>query len=73
MAQLHRLIALAALTAVGPGCKWWRRRHPVPHRAAVWRSVRLGRFDVIVATSPQFFCAVAGWLAHVVNRTPWVF
>jgi hypothetical protein len=35
VAQLHRLIALAALTAVGPGCKWWRRRHPVPHRAAV--------------------------------------
>lgn len=40
---------------------------------AVWRAVRLGRFDVIVATSPQFFCAVAGWLAAVLKRTPWVF
>lgn len=41
--------------------------------SALWRALRLGRFDVIVATSPQFFCAVAGWLAGGFKRTPWVF
>ena len=40
---------------------------------AVLRSLRLGRFDVIIATSPQFFCAVAGWIAASLKRTPWVF
>ncbi len=40
---------------------------------AAWRSLRLGRFDVMVATSPQFFCAVTGWLAGLCKRTPWVF
>jgi glycosyltransferase involved in cell wall biosynthesis len=40
---------------------------------AVDRTLRLGRFDVIVATSPQFFCAVAGYLSSVLKRTPWVF
>lgn len=41
--------------------------------AALWRAIRLGRFDVVVATSPQFFCAVAGWLSGMLKRTPWVF
>ena len=40
---------------------------------AVFRAWRLGRFDVIVATSPQFFCAVAGAAAAALRRTPWVF
>ncbi len=40
---------------------------------AVWRSLRLGRFDIIVATSPQFFCAFAGWWSHLFKRTPWIF
>jgi putative colanic acid biosynthesis glycosyltransferase WcaI len=31
------------------------------------------RHDVVVATSPQFFTAVAGWLAGAVRRTPFVF
>ncbi len=31
------------------------------------------RPDVLVATSPQFFCAVAGWVAASVRRLPWVF
>ena len=39
---------------------------------SVWRAIRLGRADVIVATSPQFFCAVAGCLAGALKRTPWV-
>jgi glycosyltransferase involved in cell wall biosynthesis len=39
---------------------------------AVWRSMRLGRFDVVVATSPQFFCAWAGCLSGFLKRTPWV-
>lgn len=31
------------------------------------------KHDVIVATSPQFFAAVAGWVAGLVRRTPFVF
>ncbi|MEL6429456.1 MAG: glycosyltransferase family 4 protein, partial [Planctomycetota bacterium] len=31
------------------------------------------RPDVIVATSPQFFCAAAGWLTSVFKRRPFVF
>lgn len=31
------------------------------------------RPDVIVATSPQFFTAVAGWFVSVLRRRPWVF
>jgi len=29
--------------------------------------------DIIVATSPQFFCACSGWLLSVFKRTPFVF
>lgn len=31
------------------------------------------RADVLVSTSPQFFCAVAGWFVSRVRRLPWVF
>lgn len=31
------------------------------------------RPDVIVATSPQFFCALGGWLTSVLRGRPWVF
>lgn len=31
------------------------------------------RPDVVVATSPQFFCAVAGWAVAAVRRRPFVF
>ncbi|PYR01960.1 MAG: glycosyltransferase WbuB [Acidobacteria bacterium] len=41
--------------------------------SAVWRSLMLGRFDVLIGTSPQFFCAVATWIAASLGRTPWVF
>lgn len=40
---------------------------------AALRGWRLGRFDVTVGTSPQFFCAVATWAYTRVRRTPWVF
>jgi len=40
---------------------------------AVYAGWRQGRFDVIIATSPQFFCAVAGRLTASLRRTPWVF
>lgn len=33
----------------------------------------LPRADVVVATSPQFFAAVAGWLVGVLKRRPFVF
>ena len=41
--------------------------------SAVWRGLRIGRVDVIVATSPQFFCAMAGDILGALTRTPWVF
>lgn len=31
------------------------------------------RPDVVVATSPQFFCAVAGWMVSKLKRRPFVF
>jgi glycosyltransferase involved in cell wall biosynthesis len=40
---------------------------------AVWRALRLGSFDVVIGTSPQFFCAVATWIAAFLKRTPWIF
>jgi glycosyltransferase involved in cell wall biosynthesis len=40
---------------------------------AVFRALRLGRFDVILGTSPQFFCAVAAWMSAAAKRTPWIF
>jgi glycosyltransferase involved in cell wall biosynthesis len=40
---------------------------------AASRAWRLGRFDVAVGTSPQFFCAVATWLYTRIRPTPWVF
>jgi len=41
--------------------------------SAVARALTLGSFDVIIGTSPQFFCAVATWMAASLKRTPWVF
>ena len=31
------------------------------------------RPDVLVSTSPQFFCAVAGWAVSRLRRLPWIF
>jgi hypothetical protein len=31
------------------------------------------RFDILIATSPQFFTAVAGWIVGTLRRRPWVF
>ena len=31
------------------------------------------RPDVLVTTSPQFFCAMAGWMVTRLRRLPWVF
>ena len=41
--------------------------------AASLASLRLPRPDVLVATSPQFFCACAGFLASKLLRRPWIF
>lgn len=40
---------------------------------AFWRGLREPRPDVVVATSPQFFCALAGWAVAFVRRRPFVF
>lgn len=31
------------------------------------------RPDVLISTSPQFFCAVAGWVVSRLRRQPWIF
>lgn len=31
------------------------------------------RPDVLISTSPQFFCAIAGWFVSRLRRLPWVF
>ncbi|MGC8991665.1 MAG: glycosyltransferase family 4 protein, partial [Verrucomicrobiia bacterium] len=36
-------------------------------------ATRVAKPDVVVATSPQFFCAVAGWVASCWHRCPFVF
>jgi glycosyltransferase involved in cell wall biosynthesis/uncharacterized heparinase superfamily protein len=33
---------------------------------------RIDRPDVVVSTSPQFFCGLMGYLARLVRRAPWV-
>ena len=38
-----------------------------------WAALRERRPDVLVTTSPQFFCAVAGWVVSRLRRLPWVF
>lgn len=32
----------------------------------------LPKADVVVTTSPQFFCGLVGWFARLVKRVPWV-
>jgi len=41
--------------------------------ASVIASIRLPKPDVVVATSPQFFCAIAGYLVSRMKRSPFVF
>jgi glycosyltransferase involved in cell wall biosynthesis len=41
--------------------------------AAFLASLFVRRVDVVVATSPQFFTAVAGWATSAVKRVPFVF
>jgi len=38
-----------------------------------WAGLRVPRPDVVSATSPQFFAAVAGWFIGAVRRVPFVF
>jgi glycosyltransferase involved in cell wall biosynthesis len=39
---------------------------------AVWCAIRIKNVDVVVATSPQFFCGWAGVLCHWLRRWPFV-
>jgi glycosyltransferase involved in cell wall biosynthesis len=39
---------------------------------AVLVSPFLPRTDVVVSTSPQFFCGLAGWFVSLIKRAPWV-
>ncbi|MFO0918821.1 MAG: glycosyltransferase family 4 protein [Planctomycetaceae bacterium] len=39
---------------------------------AVWCAIRLKNVELVVATSPQFFCGWAGVLCHAIRRWPFV-
>jgi glycosyltransferase involved in cell wall biosynthesis len=41
--------------------------------AAIIGSIRVPAPDVVVATSPQFFCAIAGYVVSRIKRKPFVF
>ncbi len=41
--------------------------------AIVFGLCKIGRVDCVIATSPQLFVAVAGWIISLVKRTPFVF
>lgn len=41
--------------------------------AAFFAGIFQKKPDIIIATSPQFFCACAGWLLSVLKRKPFVF
>lgn len=41
--------------------------------AIVIGTFRVGKPDVVIATSPQFFTAIAGWWMALVKRVPFVF
>jgi glycosyltransferase involved in cell wall biosynthesis len=36
-------------------------------------SLFVGRVDVLVGTSPQFFTAIGAWIIGMVKRSPWIF
>lgn len=38
-----------------------------------WAALWAQRPDVLITTSPQFFCAMAGWIVTRLRRLPWVF
>lgn len=38
-----------------------------------WAALFVERPDVVVATSPQFFCALGGWFVAALRRRPFVF
>ena len=40
--------------------------------AAILALPFLPKADVVVSTSPQFFCGLVGWFARAVKRAPWV-
>jgi len=40
--------------------------------AAILALPFLPKADVVVSTSPQFFCGLVGWFARTVKRAPWV-
>ncbi len=41
--------------------------------ALFWGAVKGGRCDVVLATSPQLLCGLAGWLTALIKRRPFVF
>lgn len=41
--------------------------------SAIFFCFRYPRFDVLMATSPHFFTAIAGWVVSILRRRRWVF
>ena len=77
--QMEGIAVVRVKTYVAPNEGKWRRIADflsfmvMSFVAALAEAIRYGRPDTIVATSPQFFTAVAGWAAAKVLRRPFVF
>jgi len=68
-----RVIRLKTYMAANQGFLWRSLDYLSFLLVAVMFCWRYPRFDCLLATSPQFFTAVAGWLIAAIRRRPWVF
>ncbi len=67
------VIRVRTLLAANAGFFWRTMSFLFYMVAAIAGSWRVRRPDVVVATSPQFFCAVAGYVVSRLKRRPFVF
>ncbi|MBL8225040.1 MAG: glycosyltransferase family 4 protein [Chromatiales bacterium] len=67
--QVHRMLTVPAANAGFAGRTLNYLFYLV---MAVLVAPFLPRTDVVVSTSPQFFCGLAGWFVSLIKRAPWV-
>lgn len=68
-----RVIRLGTCTAANKGFLWRSVSFVSFMVSAVLQCWRFPAFDVLIATSPQFLVAVAGWMVSLLRWRPWVF
>lgn len=67
-----RVIRIWTFLAANEGFLWRSVNYLSYLLSATLALPRLPRADVVISTSPQFFCGLAGMMAKYVTRTPWV-